>query len=71
MSDVELVVVLCAAALLIVALSFGLLRRKRRNRVDYWLPDGSRLSAKRIGPEVGHKAEGLHVLIGAVAGPPL
>jgi hypothetical protein len=50
MSDVELVVVLCAAALLIVALSFGLLRRKRRNRVDYWLPDGSRVKRKADRP---------------------
>ena len=71
MSDAELVIVLCAAALLIVASFFSSLRRKRRNRVDYWLRDGSRLSAKRIGPEVGYKAEGLHVLIGAVAGPQL
>ena len=50
MSDVELVVVLCAAALLIVALSLSSLRLKRRNRVDYWLPDGSRVKRKADRP---------------------
>jgi hypothetical protein len=50
MSDAELVIVLCAAALLIVASFFSSLRRKRRNRVDYWLPDGSRVKRKADRP---------------------
>ena len=50
MSDAELVVVFCAAALLIVAVSFSSLRRKRRHRVDYWLPDGRKLKRKADKP---------------------
>jgi len=43
MSNAGVLVVLCVAALLIVANFFFSLMRKRRNRVDYWLPDGTRL----------------------------
>ena len=50
MSDAELVIVLSAIALLIVASFFSSLRRKRRNRVDYWLPDGSRVKRKADRP---------------------
>ena len=50
MSGVELVVVLCAAALLIVAVSFSSLLRKRRYGVDYWLRDGRRLKRKADKP---------------------
>jgi hypothetical protein len=50
MSDAELLIVLCAAALLIVATFFSTLRRMRRNRADYWLPDGTRLKRKADRP---------------------
>jgi hypothetical protein len=50
MSNTGVLVVLCAAALLIVANFFFSLRRKRRNRVDYWLPDGTRLKRKADKP---------------------
>jgi hypothetical protein len=43
MSDAELVIVLCGAAVLIVASFLGARRRKRLNSVDYWQPDGTRL----------------------------
>jgi hypothetical protein len=50
MGDAELLIVLSAAAVLIVVTFFSSLRRKRRNRVDYWLPDGSRLKRKADRP---------------------
>jgi hypothetical protein len=50
MSDQELVIVLGGAAILIVATFFSSLRRKRRSRVDYWLPDGTRLKRKADKP---------------------
>ena len=43
MSDAELVIVLGAAAVLILATFFSTLRRNRRTRTDYWLPDGNRV----------------------------
>lgn len=43
MSDAELLIVLGAASVLIVATFFSSLRRKRRDTTDYWLPDGSRI----------------------------
>jgi LPXTG-motif cell wall-anchored protein len=43
MSDKELLLVLGAAAILIIAAFFGWRRRKRLNSADYWLPDGSRV----------------------------
>jgi hypothetical protein len=43
MGDAELLIVLCGAALLILATFFGTLRRRRHERTDYWLPDGSRV----------------------------
>jgi hypothetical protein len=46
MSDADLVIVLCGVAVLIVATFFGVLRRKRLTRADYWLPDGTRLKRK-------------------------
>jgi hypothetical protein len=49
-SDAELLVVLCVAAVLIVATFFSSLRRMRRNRIDYWLPDGTRLKRKADKP---------------------
>jgi hypothetical protein len=42
MSDAELVIVLVAAAILILAVCLSSLRRRRLNRADYWLPDGTR-----------------------------
>ena len=50
MSDAELIIVLCAAAFLIVVTFFSTLRRKRRYRVDYWLPDGTRAKRKADKP---------------------
>jgi hypothetical protein len=41
---------LAVAALLIVANFFFSLRRRRRNRVDYWLPDGTRWKRKADKP---------------------
>jgi hypothetical protein len=43
-----LVIVLVAAAILILAVCLSSLRRRRLNRADYWLPDGIRLSARRM-----------------------
>jgi len=43
MSDSELLIVLGGAAVLILATFFSTLRRNRRTRTDYWLPDGSRV----------------------------
>jgi hypothetical protein len=43
MGDPEPLIVLCGAALLILATFFSTLRRRRRARRDYWLPDGSRV----------------------------
>jgi LPXTG-motif cell wall-anchored protein len=39
MSDAELLIVLGGALALIAAAVFSKLRRKRRNTLDYWLPD--------------------------------
>jgi hypothetical protein len=50
MSNAELVIVLAAAAILILAVCLSSFRRKRRYRVDYWLPDGTRLKRKADGP---------------------
>jgi hypothetical protein len=50
MSDAELVIVLGAAAILILATFFSTLRRKRPGRVDYWLPDGTRVKRKADKP---------------------
>ena len=46
MGDAELLIVLCGAALLILATFFSTLRRRRRIRTDYWLADGSRVKRK-------------------------
>ena len=43
MSDSELLIVLGGAAVLILGTFFSTLRRNRRTRTDYWLPDGSRV----------------------------
>ena len=52
MSDSELLIVLGGAAVLILATFFSTLRRNRRTRTDYWLPDGSGLGGpRRTGPE--------------------
>jgi hypothetical protein len=50
MSNGELVIVLSGAAVLIVANFLFSLRRRRRNRVDYWLPDGTRFKRKADKP---------------------
>jgi hypothetical protein len=50
MSDVQILVVLCAAALLILAVSFSSLKRSRCTGVDYWLPDGTKLKRKADKP---------------------
>jgi hypothetical protein len=50
MSDAELVIVLVAAAILILTVCLSSLRRRRLNRADYWLPDGTRLKRKADGP---------------------
>jgi hypothetical protein len=42
MGDAELLIVLCGAAVLILAAFFSTLRRRRHARTDYWLPDGSK-----------------------------
>jgi hypothetical protein len=46
MSDVQILIGLCVAALLVLAVSFSSLKRIRRTSVDYWLPDGRRLKRK-------------------------
>jgi hypothetical protein len=46
MSNAGVLVVLCVAALLIVANFFFSLMRKRRSRADLWLPDGTKLKKK-------------------------
>jgi hypothetical protein len=46
MSDVQTLLVLCGAALLILAIVFSSLQRTKRARVDYWLPDGTKLKRK-------------------------
>ena len=43
MGDPELLIVLCGAALLILATFFSKVRRSRRERTDCWLPDGRRV----------------------------
>jgi hypothetical protein len=53
MSDAELVIVLCGAAVLIIVTFFSTLRRMRRYRVEYWLPDGTRLKRKVDKPRPG------------------
>ena len=50
MSDAGVLIVLCVGALLIVANFFFSLRRRRPNRVDHWLPDGTRLKRKADKP---------------------
>jgi hypothetical protein len=50
MSDAELVIVLGAAAILILATFFSSLQRKKRFKVDYWLPDGTRIRCKADKP---------------------
>ena len=50
MSDPGVLIVLGAAAVLILAVCFSSLRRRRRNGVDYWLPDGTRLKRKADRP---------------------
>jgi hypothetical protein len=50
MSNAGVLIVLCVAALLIVANFSFSLRRKRRSRVDYWLPDGTKLKRKADKP---------------------
>jgi hypothetical protein len=64
MGDAEPLIVLCGTALLILATFFSTLRRRRRTRTDYWLPDGSRLggpklSTKRKGPRFNKFRGGL------------
>ena len=50
MSDAELVIVLGAAAILILAVCLSSLRRRRPNRADYWLPDGTKFKRKADKP---------------------
>jgi len=50
MSDAELVIVLVAAAILILTVCLSSLRRRRLNRADYWLPDGTRFKHKADKP---------------------
>jgi hypothetical protein len=49
MSDAELLIVLAAGAVLIVAVCLSSLARKRRSKSDYWLPDGTKLKRKADG----------------------
>jgi hypothetical protein len=50
MSNAELLIVLGAAAVLIVATFFSKLRRTRRYTPDYWPPDESSLGRKADKP---------------------
>jgi hypothetical protein len=62
MSDAELVIVLCAIVLMIVVTFFGSLRRKRLNRVDYWLLIDQIEAQKRIGPKLGDRGCDLNAI---------
>jgi hypothetical protein len=50
MSNAGVLLSLAVAALLIVGNFFLSLRRKRRSRADYWLPNGTRLKRKADKP---------------------
>jgi len=50
MSEAQLLIVLCVAAILVLAVFFSSLKRRRRTSVDYWLPDGTRHKGKADKP---------------------
>jgi hypothetical protein len=50
MSDVQLLIVLGVAALLVLAVFFSLLLRRRHTSIDHWLSDGTKLKCRADKP---------------------